>query len=211
MTPQPPAAAAPPADESGPGPAAAPTGHDAVAAAAEVKEPSPRVQRNALAFFMGDEPPPGRDHRIPLAVDFGTPEAPNFNQCLFRPLANEELVKCEQLAQVKREDGSIERIDPFTRWSYGFAYACLDPNLAPALAHRQQKLEQQIAQLPDGSDEHREAVAERARLNDTAGLVREVFRFQPGVLQNVAYKIEERSRLGEDAERSVREVEAGKG
>jgi hypothetical protein len=167
-----------------------PEGADAVRAVAESKQPNTKTAANALAYFMGEAAPPGRDDRFPLAVDFGTLEEPNFQPCKFRPLANEELVKCEEMAAVKNDDGVIERIDPFVRWSYIYAYACVAPNLAEALAYRREQ---------------------KQEFPDTAALVRDVFRFQPGVLQQVAYKIEERSRLGQDSKQAVREVEAGKG
>jgi hypothetical protein len=91
---------------------------------------------------------------------------------------------------VKNSEGIVERIDPFTRWSYVFAYACREPDLAQALEARRAK-----------GEEH----------PDTASVVREVFRFQPGVLKNAAFVIEDRSRHADDKERTVREIEAGKG
>jgi hypothetical protein len=167
-----------------------PTGPQALEHAAADRDPNPGTQAAALAYFMGDEPPPGRDTPIPLEVDFGAPGHPNFQRCVFRTLANEELVKCEELAQVKNSEGIVERIDPFTRWSYVFAYACREPDLAQALEARRAK-----------GEEH----------PDTASVVREVFRFQPGVLKNAAFVIEDRSRHADDKERTVREIEAGKG
>lgn len=168
-----------------------PEGADAAAAAAEQRDPGTAVKANALAYFMGDAPPPGRDTVIPLEVDFGPLGAPNFQRCVFRTLAREEIVKCEEFAVVKNDVGEVERIDPFTRWSYLFAYACKDPDLGAALTARR----------ANGGGQH----------PDTASLVREVFRFQPGVLQRVVYKIEEQSRMGQDEKQAVREVEAGKG
>lgn len=166
-----------------------PEGRAAMEAAAAQKDPNPRVAANALAYFMGEAPPPGSDKTFPLAVDFGPLGEPNFQPCTFRQLSNEQLVKCEELATVKNDAGQIERIDPFTRWSYIYAYASVEPDLGKALEARR---------------------AHGENLPDTAAIVREVFRYQPGVLQQVVYKIEERSRLGQDSQQAVREVEAGK-
>lgn len=171
-------------------PESAPEGAAAVQHVADSKTPSTRAAANALAYFMGHVPPPGRDDRFPLEVDFGTVEAPNFQRCMFRPLAQEQLVQAEESATVKNDVGVIERIDPFVRWSFIFAYACVDPDLGPVLKER---------------------IEAGENFKDTAGLVRDVFRFQPGVLQQTSYKIEERSRMGEDGKQAVREVEAGKG
>jgi hypothetical protein len=168
-----------------------PEGAAAAAAVAEQRDPSAAAKSNALAYFMGDAPPPASHTRIPLDVDFGELGEPNFQRCIFRPLANEEIVKCEDLAVVRNAAGEIERIDPFTRWSYLFAYSCVDPVLGDALTSRRS----------NGGGEH----------PDTASLVREVFRFQPGVLQRVVQVIERRSRMGQDEKLAVREVEAGKG
>ena len=173
-------------------PAPDPEGAAAVKRVAETRDPSNGAKANALAYFMGEAPPPGRDTRFPLWVDFGELGEPNWQQCTFRPLAQEELVKCEEMATHRNDDGVIDRIDPFTRWSYIFAYSCIEPHLGEALAAR------------------RANGGEDAKLPDTAALVREVFRWQSGVLQKVVYKIEERSRMGQDSEQAVREVEAGK-
>lgn len=168
----------------------APDGAEAAAAVAEQRDPDAATKANALAYFMGEAPPPGRSTRFPLDVDFGPLGEPNFQRCTFRALAREEIVKCEELALTKNAAGDVEGIDAFKRWTYIFAYACIDPNLGDALAAR------------------------RAQANgnfpDTAAVVADVFRFQPGVLQHVVYVIERHSRMGEDARQAVREVEAGK-
>lgn len=195
------------------GPAKVPTGRAAVDATAADREVSGAVQASALAYFMGEEPPPGRDDLIPLDVDFGTRARPNLQPCVFRPLAAEEFDKCEELAQQKNDrTGAVERIDPFVRWSYVYAYACQQPNLGQALEARRGHLQRVAAgQLEDAKRTPAEAEAELERIgNDISGLVREVFRYQPGVLQNVSFTIEKRSRMGDSDDRSVVEVEAGK-
>lgn len=197
----------------GPATAKVPTGRAAADAAAQERDVSGAIQANALAYFMGEEPPPGRDDLIPLDVDFGTRAKPNLQACVFRALAAEEFDKCEALAQSKNErTGVVERIDPFVRWSYVFAYACQQPNLGDALERRRAHL-QRVAggQTEDPKRTPAEAEAELVRIgNDVSGLVREVFRYQPGVLQNASFAIEKRSRMGDEADRSVVEVEAGK-
>jgi len=177
-----------------------PEGADAVKDAATNPSPSPQVAASALAFFMGDAPPPGStpDDHFPLSIDFGTVARPNFQTCTFRPLDNEELVKCEELATVKDDAGQITRIDPFTRWSYVYAYACITPDLDGVLRARIEK----------GDTVNPKTGRPWV---DTADLVRHVFRKQPGVLQQASHAIEERSRLGQERGSAVREVEAGKG
>lgn len=164
------------------------------AAAEATAEPgaSPRVQAAALAYYMGEEPPPGSRTRLIRDVDLGTPDAPNFQRHVFKLLGAEEIDKCGELAQERDErTGEIVRIVPFRRWCYVFAYACLEPNLGDALARRREN-------------------GTAGELKDTSGIVAEVFRLQPGVLQNVVAEIEAKSRLGESKDRSLVEVEAGK-
>lgn len=168
-------------------PEAPPEGAAAVAAVAEQRQPSAEAKANALAYFMGKAPPPGRDVRFPLDIDFGPLGDPNFQRCIFRPLSNDELMKCDELAE-KTSDGETTR-DIFKRWSYVYAYACVEPNLGEALAARGG---------PGGE------------FPDTAAIVRDVFRFQPGVLGQVVYRIERHSRTAIDSAEAVREVEAGK-
>jgi hypothetical protein len=172
-------------------PEAPPEGADAVAKVAETRKPSAEAKANALAYFMGEAPPPGSKTRIPLDVDFGPLGEPNFQRCIFRTLSREEIVKCEELAVRRDAAGDVEGIDAFVRWAYLFAYACLDPNLGEALVARR-------------------AAAGEGNFPDTAALVQDVFRFQPGVLQQVVYVIERHSRMGQDSKEAVREVEAGK-
>lgn len=183
------------------------TGADAIQAVSADRDPAISTQASALAYFMGEVPPPGRDTRLQREVDFGEVGQPNFQLCTFRILSNEELVKCEQEASVKDAAGVLQRIDPFIRWSFVFAYACQDPSLGQALTARRQQLQATLQATP--GDQEAEALL--LRLTDSSALVREVFRFQPGVLQAVANEIEDRSRLGEDRQKSIREVEAGKG
>lgn len=171
-------------------PEAPPDGAAAVAAVAEQRNASAAVKANALAYFMGDAPPPGKGVTFPLDVDFGPLGEPNFQRCTFRTLAREEIVKCDDLAMRRNAAGDVEGMDGFVRWSYLFAYSCVDPELGAALTARREK--------GDGN------------FPDTGALVQDVFRFTPGVLQRVAYKIEQRSRMGEDEALAVREVEAGK-
>jgi hypothetical protein len=171
-------------------PDAPPEGEAAVARVAEQRDPGAAAKANALAYFMGDAPPPGKGITFPLDVDFGPLGAPNFQRCTFRTLAREEIVKCDDLAMKRNAAGDIEGIDGFVRWAYLFAYACVEPDLGAALTARRAR--------SDGN------------FPDTGALVQDVFRFQAGVLQRVAYKIEARSRMGEDEAQAVREVEAGK-
>jgi hypothetical protein len=167
----------------------APNGADAVAEVAEKRDPGQAVKANALAYFMGQAPPPGRDKRILLDVDFGPLGEPNLQRCVFRPLSNDELMKCDDLAESTNGTGEKQR-DIFKRWSYVYAFACVDPDLGEALTARGG---------PGGE------------FSDTAALVREVFRFQAGVLGQVVYYIERYSRTAIDSDTAVREVEAGKG
>jgi hypothetical protein len=182
-----------------------PQGDGAINEVGGSREPSLDAQHNALAYFMGDVPAPGKKTRLEREVNFGEPGGPdNFQMCIFRTLANEEIVKCEQEATVRDDNG--ERVVPFSYWSYVFAYSCQSPNHAQALFGRKQKLQAALTANPEDG----EAEAEFRRLTDTAALVREVFRFTSGVIQAVAGEISPLSKVGEDKEKLLREVEAGK-
>lgn len=174
-----------------------PTGRAAVANVAATKQPSPAAASNALAFFMGDEPPPGSEERISLNVDFGKKGKPDMRSCVFHPLSAEEFVACATAATVKDPDALAgQRIDPFNNASHIFARACLEPDLGAVLAKRR---------------ERGDVGGDGQPIVDTAGVVRDVFRFLPGVVSAVANVIDNHSRMNEDTDELVREIEAGKG
>lgn len=171
-----------------------PTGAAAVRAAAN-GDPSPAAAAAALAYFMGDEEPPGSDDVLHLEVEMkaGQPKV----RYTFRSLGIEELDKCAQQAADAIRKGDVGDLGAgFVRWSYVFAMACIDPDLAHALAARRQREKD-----PDVLKQ----------LGDTAGLVRLVFRKRAGILQQASYEIERAAKLGEAGDAvSVVEVEAGK-
>lgn len=170
-----------------------PTGSAAVRAVAGSTAPSSGATANALAFFMGDEPPPGADDLLPLRVDFGKPGAPDFRDCTFRLLDNEEFVAAAQAARVVA--GDAQRIDPFINWSYVFAYACVEPDLGAILTARRARGDVDIDQQP---------------FADTAAIVRSVFRKRTGPLRAVVDLLDAQSRTAEDADTLVQQVQAGK-
>jgi hypothetical protein len=172
----------------------APTGAAAAKAVATSTKPTPEATANALAYFMGDEPPPGRDERIPLQVNFGSPEEARWATCTFRRLSNEEFVAAADASMVTR--AGARTIDPFVNASFVIAYSMVEPDLGEILQARRQKGDDQTDEGP---------------LTDTAMLVRHVFRWQAGVATAIMDKIDERSRTGEPAKNLVLEVEAGKG
>lgn len=174
-----------------------PTGHAAIAHVAASKTPGAQATANALAFFMGDEPPPGRDERIHLEVDFGKPDAPDLRTCVFRPLSNEQFVAAAVAARLPDKDAiDGTRIDPFLNWSFAFAYACVDPDLTAVLAARRERADVAIDGQP---------------FTDTASLVRDIFRYRSGSLRAVMDALERESRMQEDGAKLVRQIEAGKG
>lgn len=175
---------------------AQPTGARAVEHVAASMNPDAEVTANALAFFMGDEPPPGRDDLIRLAVDFGKPDEPDMRLCVFRPLGHEEFVAASIAARVVDADSQGgKRIDPFLNASFVFAYACVQPDLSVALARRRERGDKQ----PDGTP-----------FTDTAAVVRDVFRYREGPLQAVSAMLDRESRNSEEADKLVRQIEAGK-
>lgn len=187
-----------------------PTGLKAVEAAA-AGNPSPAAAMNALAYFMGDEPPPGTDDIITEQMDFGRSDG-RLVEVKMRSLAIEELDRCAHLA-AKSIETNPDLADlglSFIRWSYVFAYACIDPNLGEALTARRQAA-QELSQDPDPvkASEGRDMLK---RLTDTASIVREVFRKRGGILQRAVFEVEKKAKLGDHGEGSVSvvEVEAGK-
>lgn len=164
-------------------------------------DPSPGTAFNALAYFMGDEPPPGIDDSIPFRLDFGRGDG-QLVAVTCRSLELEEMDRCTKLARdaIDKHPEMGDLGIGFIRWSYIFAYACQEPNLGQALTARRAKAQ------AEGDEELLK------QLVDTAALVRLVFRKRAGVLQNVAFKIEEKAKLGDAGASSVSiaEVEAGK-
>lgn len=188
-----------------------PTGFDAVKVAAD-GDPSPAAAFNALAYFMGDEAPPGADEMVTMDMDFGRKDKRPV-RVVCRSLALEELDRCSALAREALENqpkmGDLGL--GFVRWSYVFAYACQQPNLGEALTARRVELQRKAQ---DASDPvaAAEAEAELKLLSDTASLVRIVFRKRPGVLQHAVFAVEAKAKLGQDGVESISvvEVEAGK-
>lgn len=172
-----------------------PQGRAAVQHIASTTNPSPRAAASALAFFMGDEPPPGSEDVITMNIDFGPPGKPDVRSCVFRPIDNEQFVKAAEVAMVATPDGG-SRIDPFVNWSVAFAYACVEPDLAPILEARRARGDVDVDGNPFG---------------DTSAIVRSVFRKRPGPLRAVMNKLEAASRMGEKDDDLVQQIEAGKG
>lgn len=172
-----------------------PTGSAAVRAVAGSTSPSAGATANALAFFMGEEPAPGSEDLVTLRIDFGAPGAPDFRECVFRLLDNEEFVAAAQAAQVSNGGGD-QRIDPFVNWSLVFAYACVKPDLAAILADRRARGDLDVTGQP---------------FADTAAIVRSVFRKRTGPLRAVVDRLDAESRTSERGENLVQQVEAGKG
>lgn len=171
---------------------AAPHGPAAAAHVASVTNPSPRASQNALAYFMGEEPPPQSQKRIPLDVNLAGPDDDEaWTTVVLRPLANEEFVAAAKASRMADTGG----IDPFVNASFVFAYACLEPELGGVLAARTERGDAG----PDGKP-----------FPDTAAIVRDVFRFIPGVVIAAANKLDDLSRTSEDPDKLVRLIEAGK-
>lgn len=173
----------------------APTGSDAVREVATSTSPSPQATANATAFFMGDEPPPGKADRIPMLVNFGSPAKPRWANCVFRTLGHEEFVAAANAGLVDDENApGGKRLDPFRNWSHVAARAILEPDLGPILRARIERKDED----------------EEGPITDTAQLLRGVFRYSEGTLRAIMDKVDERSHMGTEADKLVLEIEAGK-
>lgn len=175
-----------------------PTGARAADVVAGTTNPSPRATANALSYFMGEEAAPGTGDVITMDVDFGKKGSPDFRTCTFRVLDNEEFVTAAELAVVTDLNApGGQRVNPFVNWSYVVAYAAVDPDLGTILRARR---EAGTDKNPDGTP-----------FEDSAALVRSIFRKRPGVLRAIMNRIDEESRMDEQPDKLVRLIEAGKG
>jgi hypothetical protein len=173
----------------------APEGAAAVAAVAEQGEnASSEVRVNALAYLMGEEPPPntGQAGRFPLDVDFGSYGDPRLATITFKALTSDELDRADQMASevdpvTKRDRG----INVFKRSCIIMAMAQVDPPLGPIV-------------------ERRNAEGGAKRVADASHLLMDLFARSAGVPLRVENHIRRRSRMDFDDDQTVREIEAGK-
>jgi hypothetical protein len=163
------------------------TGSDLIDAAAAGDRLAPQESDDLLAYFLTNQGLPGDTEVTALSVELGHGQSTRKFSCEVKAVEWSEWQDAIERATNEKTGG----FDRFVSSSWVVARALVTPKLGPTIVRMQ-------------SENSDTAPA------DAAALLRRMFRKQSGALLELAAKVLELSKLANDGESSVKEIEAGK-
>lgn len=177
------------------------TGENLIDAAAGGEPLTPRESDDLLSYYLSNDEMPGDTDVTPLTVRLGHGARAREFACEVHAIEWKEW----QDAIERSTDKATGDFDRFVSSSWVVARALVKPKLGPTVVAQQNEAK--------GNDDGKIAGPNGARVDpptDAADLLRRMFRKQSGALLELSAKVLELSKLANDGERAVKEVEAGK-